>query len=132
MSERLNNRFFLDLLPRLNDRNDKAAHDLFITSSITVAKRFVNHVSQKHNLGVTGYDRESYALDAVTTVYDRLMRGLVINGSYTGYLYRQCKHEVLHRTEAQKLELYCRENLINIMALSMEERQELKERMKKK
>jgi len=122
----------MKLLDRLADPDDKETKELFVNASIVVAKRFVGHISDRHGMHITGYDKESYALDAVTTVYDRLMRGLVINGSYTGYLYRQCKHEVLHKTEAQKLEAYCRENLINIMALSMDERQEIKERIKGK
>lgn len=122
----------MNLLPCLADRNDKAIHEEFFNSAMIVAKRFVKHISDRHGLYITGYDRESYAIDAVTTVYDRLMRGLVINGSFTGYLYRQCKHEVLHKTEAQRLEAYCREHLINIMTLTVEERKELKEMLKKK
>lgn len=92
-----------------------------------IAVKLIKKECRTRRIIYTPETREELAIDATALMIEQFVKNrLKITKTFVSYLYLQVRKVMYTRTEAQKLETYCRDNNISLFELSEAEKQAVK------
>lgn len=93
-----------------------------------IAKKLTVQTSKRYGFKCHATRLEEISVDAAAIVIEQMEKNnLMIKKSFLAYIRLQVLKTMFGQTQARKLEKYCRQNNINLFALSDIERQKVKE-----
>lgn len=111
---------------------DKTALQSMFIFLNQIAVKLIKKECRAHKVFYTCEKRAEIALDAATLMIEQFVKNrLKISTSFTAYLYLQVRKVMYTRTEAQKLEAYCRKYNIPLFELSESEKRSVKTEFEK-
>lgn len=106
--------------------NPAAMKSMFVLLK-QIAVKLIKKECRAHRIIYTPETREEVAIDATALMIEQFVKNrLKITNTFISYLYLQVRKVMYTRTEAQKLETYCRDNNIPLFELSEAEKQAVK------
>lgn len=93
-----------------------------------IAKKITVQTSKRYGFKCHAIRLEEISVDSAAIIIEQMEKNdLMIKKSFLAYIRLQVLKTMFGQTQAQKLEKYCRQNNINLFALSDIERQKVKE-----
>lgn len=111
---------------------DKKILAMMFPLLIQIARKVCVQTSKSYGFKCSSLKLEEVSMDATTIIIEQIQKNeLMIQKSFVSYIRLQVLKAMFGQTLAQKFEKYCRQNNINLFALSDTEKQKVKERFEK-